>query len=106
MKKKKETNRIEANLPQEKIDFINDVHAKEVDYWERIALEDRSEDEKRQLRDLERLEVSLARKDAGKSRVENIHEMLFYLRKIIQLIQSQLVIMPFRKMVDFHSKNV
>ena len=106
MKKKKEINRIEANLPQEKIDFINDVHAKEVDYWERIALEDRSEDEKRQLRDLARLEVSLARKDAGKSRVENIHEMLFYLRKIIQLIQSQLVIMPFRKMVDFHSKNV
>ena len=106
MKKKKEINRIEANLPQEKIDFINDVHAKEVDYWERIALEDRSEDEKRQSRDLARLEVSLARKDAGKSRVENIHEMLFYLRKIIQLIQSQLVIMPFRKMVDFHSKNV
>ena len=74
-------NRIEANLPQEKIDFINDVHAKEVDYWERIALEDRSEDEKRQSRDLARLEVSLAHKDAGKSRVENIHEMLFYLRK-------------------------
>ena len=106
MKKKKEINRIEANLPQEKIDFISDIHAKEVDYWERIALEDRSEDEKRQLRDVARLEVSLARKDAGKSRVENIHEMLFYLRKIIQLIQSQFVIMPFRKMVDFHSKNV
>ena len=45
-------NRIEANLPQEKIDFINDVHEKEVDYWKRIALEGRSKDEKKQLRDL------------------------------------------------------
>ena len=25
-------NKIEANLPQEKINFINDAHAKEVDY--------------------------------------------------------------------------
>ena len=74
-------NRIEANLPQEKIDFINDVHEKEVDYWKRIALEGRSKDEKKQLRDLAPLKVFLAHKDAAKSRVENIHEMLFYLRK-------------------------
>ena len=50
-------NRIEANLPREKKDFINDVHAKEVDYWKRTALEGRSEDEKKQLRDLAPLKV-------------------------------------------------
>ena len=81
MEEARAVNTIEANLPQEKIDFINDVHAKEVHYWKRIALEGRSEDEKRQLRDLAPLKVFLARKDAGKSRVENIYEMLFYLRK-------------------------
>ena len=35
-------NRIEANFHQEKINFINDVHASEVDYWKRIVLEGRS----------------------------------------------------------------
>ena len=50
-------NRTEANLPQEKIDFINDVHAEEGDYWKRIALEGRSEDEKKQLEDLTPVKV-------------------------------------------------
>ena len=31
MEEARAVNRIETNLPQEKIDFINDVHAKEVD---------------------------------------------------------------------------
>ena len=53
-------NRIEANLPQEKIDFINDAHAKEVDYWKKAALGSKSED--------------------AKSGVENIYEMLSYLK--------------------------
>ena len=38
MEETRAVNRIEANLPQEKIDFINDVHAKEVNYCKRIAL--------------------------------------------------------------------
>ena len=53
-------NRIEANLPQEKIDFINDAHAKEVDYWKKAALGSKNED--------------------AKSGVENIFEMLSYLK--------------------------
>ena len=53
-------NRIEASLPQEKIDFINDAHAKEVDYWKKAALGSKNED--------------------AKSGVENIYEMLSYLK--------------------------
>ena len=45
-------NKIEANLPQEKIYFINDTHLKDVQYWKKIALENRNEDERRQLTDL------------------------------------------------------
>ena len=81
MEEARAVNRTEANFPQEKIDFINDAHAKEVDYWKRITLEGRSKDEKKQLRNLASLEVFLARKDAGKSRVENIHKIRFYSRK-------------------------
>ena len=32
MEEARAVDRIEANLPQEKVDFINDVQAKEVDY--------------------------------------------------------------------------
>ena len=80
MEEVRAVNRTEANFPQEKIDFINDAHTKEVDYWKRIALEGRRKDEKKQLRDLAPLEVFWLVKDAGKSRVESIHEMRFYLR--------------------------
>ena len=45
-------NKIEANLPQEKIYFINSTHLKDVQYWKKIALENRNEDERRQLTDL------------------------------------------------------
>ena len=44
-------NKIEVNLSQEKIDFINDVHQKELQYWKKIALECKKE-KKRQLTDL------------------------------------------------------
>ena len=30
-------NRIDANLPQEKIDFINTAYTEEVDYWKRAT---------------------------------------------------------------------
>ena len=74
-------NRIEANLPQEKIDFINGVYAEEVDYWKRFALGSKTGEERKQLTDLVPLKVFLVRKDAEKSSVESIYEMLFYLRK-------------------------
>ena len=45
-------NRIEANLPQEKIDFINAAHTEEVDYWKRAALGSKNEEERKQLTDL------------------------------------------------------
>ena len=61
-------NKIEAKLPQEKIDFINDVHQKELQYWKKIALESKDENEKKRLTDLAPLRVSLARKYAVKMR--------------------------------------
>ena len=45
-------NKIEVNLPQEKIDFINDAHYKELQYWKNIALANKNENEKKQLIDL------------------------------------------------------
>ena len=30
-------NKIEANLPQDKIDFINDAHQKELQHWKKIV---------------------------------------------------------------------
>ena len=35
----------EVNLPQEKIDFINDARQKESQYWKKIALKNRNEDQ-------------------------------------------------------------
>ena len=64
-------NKIEAKLTQEKIDFINDVHQKELQYWKKIALESKDENEKNQLTDLAPLRVSLARKYAV-----NVRKML------------------------------
>ena len=66
---------------QEKVDFINATYAQEVDYWKRAALESKNEEERKQLSVLAPSKVFLACKDAGKSRVENIHEILFYLKK-------------------------
>ena len=31
-------NKINVNLPQEKRDFINHTHAKELEYWKKVAL--------------------------------------------------------------------
>ena len=45
-------NRIVANLPQEKIDFINAAYAEKVDYWKRAALASKNEEERKQLTDL------------------------------------------------------
>ena len=40
-------NKIEANLPQEKIKSINNTHAKEVEYWKKVALDNKNEDERK-----------------------------------------------------------
>ena len=74
-------NRIEANLPQEKIDFINAAYAEEVDHRKKAALESKNEEERKQMTDLAPSKVFLTRKNAEKSRVEKIHGMLFYSRK-------------------------
>ena len=31
-------NKTEVNLPQEKVDFVNEAHQKELQYWKNIAL--------------------------------------------------------------------
>ena len=43
-------NKIEANLPQDKIDFINDAHQKELQHWKRIVLESKNENDNKQLK--------------------------------------------------------
>ena len=50
-------NRIEANLPQEKIDFIKAAYAEEADYWKRAVLGSKNEEERKQLTDLAPLKV-------------------------------------------------
>ena len=42
-------NKIEVNLPQEKIDFISHTHAKEIEYWKKVALDNKNEDEIKRL---------------------------------------------------------
>ena len=105
MEEARVVNRIETNLSQEKIDFINAAYAEEVDYWKMAALLSKNEEERKQLINLAPSRVFLVRKDAGKCRVENIYEMLFYLKRIIHLImKSKLVLMKSRGMIVFHSK--
>ena len=50
-------NKIEVNLRQEKIDFINDSHQKELQYWKSIALASKNEHETKQLTNLAPLRV-------------------------------------------------
>ena len=48
---------MEANLPQEKINLINDAHHKELQYWKNIALASKNENERKPLTDLAPLRV-------------------------------------------------
>ena len=50
-------NRIQVNLPQEKMDFINDAHQKELQYWKNIALESKNEKQRKELTDLAPLRI-------------------------------------------------
>ena len=45
-------NKIEVNLPQEKIDFVNDAYHKELQHRKSIALTSKNENGKKQLSDL------------------------------------------------------
>ena len=45
-------NRIEVNLIQEEIDFINDANHKELQYWKNIGLVGKNENESKNLADL------------------------------------------------------
>ena len=47
MDKVRAINKIKVNLPQEKIDFINDAHQKKLQYWKKIVLESKNEDERK-----------------------------------------------------------
>ena len=50
-------NKIKVYLSQEKMDYINYVHAKEVEYWKKIALDNKNKEERKQLTDLSPLRV-------------------------------------------------
>ena len=52
MEEARAVNRIEANLTQEKIGFINAAYAEELGYWKRAALENKNEEEREQIADL------------------------------------------------------
>ena len=52
MEEARAVNRIETNLSQKKIDFINAAYAEEVDYWKRVALGSKNEEERKQLTNL------------------------------------------------------
>ena len=39
MDEAQEVNKTVVNLPQEKIDFINQTHAKEIEYWKNVVFD-------------------------------------------------------------------
>ena len=79
MDEAKAINKITVNSPKEKVDFINDTHQKLLNYWKNIALENRTEDEKKHLMNLAPFRTFLVRKDVVKNEVK-IDETIFYLK--------------------------
>ena len=75
-------NKIEVNLSQGKINFINDTYQKELQYWEKAALKKvLDENEAKEFTDLAPSRVFLIRQDAIKNAKKmNIHEIMFYLK--------------------------
>ena len=72
--------RIEVEIHQEKVDFINYAYEKELRYWKRAALESVStENEVRGLTELGPVRVILVRK-VNNQKVVNIEEIIFYLK--------------------------
>ena len=72
--------RMELEIHQEKVDFINDAYGKELRYWKRVALEGVStENEAKELIELAPPRVILVRKVTNE-KIVNIDEMIFYLK--------------------------
>ena len=72
-------NKIAANLPQEKINFINEAHQREVEYLKKFALDNKNKDEKKQLTDLAPLKDFLTRKYVVKE-VKSVNEIICSLK--------------------------
>ena len=73
-------NRIEVEIHQEKVDFINDAYQKELRYWKRAALESVStENEAKELTELAPSRVILVRK-VKNEKIVKIDEIMFYLK--------------------------
>ena len=68
MDEAKPINKIILNLPKEKVSFINNTYQKELNYWKKIVLEGKDEDEKKQLTDLAPLGAFWVRKDVVKNK--------------------------------------
>ena len=80
MDKVRARNKIEVEIHQEKVDFINDAYEKELRYWKRAALESVStEKEAKELIELAPPRVILVRKVKNEKMV-NIDEIIFYLK--------------------------
>ena len=74
-------NKIEVNLSQEKINFINDTHQKGLQYWKEAALKkDSTENEAKESTDLAPLRAFLIPKAAKNAKKMNINEIIFYLK--------------------------
>ena len=71
--------KVEVELNQEKINFKNDSYEKGLQYWKRIALENVSTENERELIELAPKKVILACKEKNQKLV-NIEEMIFYLK--------------------------
>ena len=63
MEEARAINKIETNLSKEEIEVINAAYTKEVDYWKRVALEGKNEEEKKQLTNEAPSRVFLTYKD-------------------------------------------
>ena len=74
MDKAQAVNQIEANLPQEKIHFIERSRI-----LEEASLDNKNKDERKQLTELAPLRVFLARKNAVKE-VKYVNEIICYLK--------------------------
>ena len=80
MDKVRARNKIEVEIHQEKVDFINDAYEKELRYWKRVALESVStKNEAKELIELAPSRVILVRKVKNEKMV-NIDEIIFYLK--------------------------
>ena len=89
MDEAKAINKLRLNLPKEKVDFINDTHQKELNYWKRTALEGKNEDEKKQLTDLTALEVFCSWQRLCKEWGKKCRRDNFLFKNTVSTVQSR-----------------